>query len=253
MLPHSRAQWAIEMFPRLLPGPVRHCFNYLHHYGLRITLRDALPYLRELIFRRERQLERVEDFDSRFATNTASPVWPWDLPSIRASSPEVHGYEAVPVQGVREALRRLPLESFAFTFVDLGSGKGRALLVASEFPLAKIVGVELSAELHAIAEKNIELYRPHPQPCRKFQLVMMDAAEYAFPPEPLVLFMYSPFGEKTMQRVLANLQAALQRSRQPAYVIYVNPQLARLLEVPFLRKLPSPAGCALYEACLPAA
>jgi hypothetical protein len=43
-----------------------------------------------------------------------------------------------------------------------------------------------------------------------------------------------------MRCVLANLQAVLQRSRQPAYVIYVNPQLARLLEVPFSRKLPSP-------------
>jgi hypothetical protein len=37
----------------------------------------------------------------------------------------------------------------------LGSGKGRALLVASELPFAKIIGVELSRELHRIAEQNL--------------------------------------------------------------------------------------------------
>jgi hypothetical protein len=114
------------MFPRLIPGPVRYCLNSLHHYGRRITLRDSMPYLRELVFGTERQLERTEDFDARFATDTASSVWPWDLPCIRASGRDVRGYEAV--QGVREALRRLLLESFAVTFGDLGRVRGALCL-----------------------------------------------------------------------------------------------------------------------------
>ena len=65
-----------------------------------------------------------------------------------------------------------------FAFVDMGSGKGRALLVASELPFAKIVGVELSQELHQIAEENVRRYRPESQLCTAFFLHCMNAVEY---------------------------------------------------------------------------
>src|SRR5689334_23652607 len=35
-----------------------------------------------------------------------------------------------------------------FTFVDIGSGKGRVLLMAAEYPFPHIIGVELLPELH---------------------------------------------------------------------------------------------------------
>jgi SAM-dependent methyltransferase len=231
---------------RLVPRPIRHCLNYLHHYGLRIALRDAKPYLRELIFRTERRTERAEQFDSRFATDTSSPVWPWDLPSIRSSGREILGYEAVPAQALRDILKTLPLDDKRFAFVDLGCGKGRPLLVASEFPFSKVVGVELSTELHAIAERNLEIYRPPDQRCRNFELHTLDAAEYMFPSDPLIVFLYNPFGEKTMRRVFANLHEALRRSGKSAYVIYMNPQFEPLLHIDFLRRLPSPSSYSLY-------
>jgi SAM-dependent methyltransferase len=173
-------------------------------------------------------------------------VWPWDLPSIRATGCEVLGYEAVPAQALRDILNTLPLDGNRFTFVDLGCGKGRPLLVASEFPFAKIVGVELSTELHAIAERNLELYRPANQQCRNFDLQRLDAVEYVFPSDPLIVFLYNPFGERTMTQVFANLHEALRPPTKPAYVIYMNPQFGPLLHTDFLRKLPSPSSYSLY-------
>jgi hypothetical protein len=48
-----------------------------------------------------------------------------------------------------------------FTFIDLGSGKGRALLMASAYPFKRIIGVEFMPELHRVAQENIRKYTEH--------------------------------------------------------------------------------------------
>jgi hypothetical protein len=237
------------MSVRFIPQSVRHCLNYIHHYGVAVTLRDALPYLRELVLGTEAKAEQAEDFDARFGTDTADPVWPWDLPSVQGAGAEVHGYQPLAASEIRAAIAALAIDPTGFTFIDLGSGKGRALLVASEFAFGRIVGVELSRELDAIARRNTALYRPERQPCRTFDLVCEDAGAFAFPAEPLVVFMYSPFGQKTMERVLANLAASLVATPRPAYILYVNPQLAHVVDAaPFLRLRTRSRDLAIYEA-----
>jgi hypothetical protein len=47
---------------------------------------------------------------------------------------------------LRETLAALPIAYDKFAFVDCGSGKGRTLLIASEFPFKFIIGVEFAAE-----------------------------------------------------------------------------------------------------------
>ena len=91
--------------------------------------------------------EQAEGFDARCGTDTATVVYPWNIPSIaHEHTPEIHAYHAAPAWLIRETLNSIPLQANLFTFIDMGSGKGRALLVASEFPFAKIVGVEISRE-----------------------------------------------------------------------------------------------------------
>ena len=141
--------------------------------------------------------EQAEGFDARFGTDTATIVFPWNLPSIaHEHKSEIHAYQAAPAWLIREILDSIPLQPHTFAFVDLGSGKGRAVLVASELPFAKIVGVELSRELHRIAEQNLRRYRSASQRCTTFSLHCVNAIEYTFGPEPLVLFLSGkPFGE----------------------------------------------------------
>jgi len=188
---------------------------------------------------RVRRAERAEGFDAAFGTDTAAITYPWNLRSVRReTTSEVHAYEAAPAALIRAALAHVPLPPDAFTFVDLGSGKGRVLLVASHLPFAKIVGVELSAELHQVAEENVRRYGSADQRCKAISLHCMNAIEYAFGPEPLVLFLYNPFGESTIRRVLANLAASLRARPREAYVIYMNPRFEALLRsVPLLRSV----------------
>jgi SAM-dependent methyltransferase len=174
---------------------------------------------------------QTERFDADCGTETATLAYPWNLPSIRnEDTPDIHAYEAVPAWLVREAIASIPLQPYVFTFVDLGSGKGRALLAASEFPFAKIVGVEISRELHRTAQENVVRYRSETQQCTAFSLHCVNAKEYAFGPEPLVLFLSNPFGKNTMRSVLANLEVSLRANPREAYVVYVNPRFRRLAQ-----------------------
>src|SRR6266849_6481339 len=96
----------------------------------------------------------------------------------------------------------LPIEFDQFTFVDLGSGKGRTLLMASEYPFMRIVGVELIAELHRAAQQNIREYRSPTQRCVQIEALIADAREFELPEEPLVLYLFNPLPERALSDAL---------------------------------------------------
>jgi hypothetical protein len=66
----------------------------------------------------------------------------------------------------------------------------------------------------------------------------MNADEYAYGPEPLVLYLANPFGRDSITRVLARLEASLNAKPREAYVIHVNPWFEALLRsAGFLRRV----------------
>jgi len=168
--------------------------------------------------------ERVEAFDARFGTDTAAPFFGHD------QKPATHFYVATTASLIYEILDALGLQAETFAFVDMGSGKGRALLVASEFAFAKIIGVELSPHLHRIAKENIKRYSPPSQRCTAFELHCMNVTDYVYGPEPLVLFLFDPFGRETLERVIANLEASLNAKPRAAFVVYIYPQFEDVLQ-----------------------
>ena len=117
----------------------------------------------------------------------------------------------------------------AFTFIDLGSGKGRTLLMASDYPFRRIVGVELLPALHRAAQENLGKYRSERQKCFAIEAICGDAAEFAFPVEPTVLFLFNPFPESGLRRVIANLERSLREQPRVVYVLYHNPLLEHVL------------------------
>lgn len=168
--------------------------------------------------------ERHEAFDARFGTDTSSPVFE------HHQKTSVHFYVPTTASVIYEIIGSLPLTPNKFTFIDMGSGKGRALLVASEFPFTKIVGVELSSYLHHVAEENIKRYKPSSQQCAAFELHCMDALGYAYGEEPFVLFLFDPFGREILEKIIANLEATLRARPREAYVVYVYPQYDDLFQ-----------------------
>ena len=129
-----------------------------------------------------------------------------------------------------EVLRSLDIDYPAHTFVDVGSGKGRVLLVASEFPFAEIIGVEFATELHDIACRNIQRYRSKTQKCKDVKSLNIDAIEFEFPVTPLVLYFFNPFRPPVLIPVLQHLQRSLDSHPRDVTLLYETPYHADLIE-----------------------
>lgn len=125
-----------------------------------------------------------------------------------------------------------------FVFLDLGSGKGRTLLMASDYAFRRIIGVELLPALHAIAQENLARYKGDSQKCFDLESICSDATTFTLPTEPLVLYLFNPLPDFALRRVLHRLEQTRRVTHNPVYVLYHNPLLEHVLaESPLLEKL----------------
>ena len=107
-------------------------------------------------------------------------------------------------------------------FLDLGSGKGRAVFLAAQYPFGRVIGVELSPELHAVAEQNLRRYDGRLGGTR-IELVNADVLEYEIPADVTVLFLFNPFGGSVFAGALANVLRSLEEHPRLLRFVYVNP------------------------------
>jgi SAM-dependent methyltransferase len=213
--------------------------------GLLGTARKAWQYFAAtaLFGRRRRrqreQLEQQDGFDAKHGTDTSSlvRVESLDLPDERRAHAVL--YWPSLQRTVERLLASLAIDHARFTFVDVGSGKGRVLLLASLFPFGRIVGVELSEQLHAVAVKNAEIFRPPERRCGRIDLILADAAQFAFPEGDLVLYFFDPFDRAVMERVLANLAESLRRHPREVWVLYLHARCRELFDASPLFELVS--------------
>jgi hypothetical protein len=131
-------------------------------------------------------------------------------------------YQPSEPAGFRRLLDALPIDYPEYVFVDYGSGKGRVLLLASELPFKRIVGVEFSAQLNEIARANIERFPRSRQRCVEIQVVTVDASTYEPPPDPAVLYFYNPFAEPVLMRVLERVRASVDSRPRRVYLVFAG-------------------------------
>lgn len=158
-------------------------------------------------------------FDLLHGTETGGRISSGDLGAVSLSALYATGYLGVPPSALRPALAALPIRYEEFSFVDIGCGKGRALLIAAEFPFQRLAGVEIAPELCEIAEANVAL---KPQWQNRISVVNEDASTFVFPDGPLVLFLYHPFYTPMLRRMLENLERQLRRSSRTVYLLHAD-------------------------------
>ena len=190
-----------------------------------------------------RSFRAVHPFDERFGVETSGLIY--ELPSGHQHDLYNNGYFGVApsvFHAIMRAMRkRLHLDFQHFRFVDVGSGKGRALLLASDYPFREILGVELSPELDRIARSNIARYAATKGGLRTRPPVISmqgDATDFSWPPGPLIVYMWNAFTGPVMERVFRNLESSLQEQPRELYLIYIHPELESMLgELPWLVRL----------------
>jgi SAM-dependent methyltransferase len=207
---------------------------------------------RELIRLRSSQIAPNKDaahpFDIAHGTDTGGYLSPREIVTSHAHDVHNYGYSSIAPSVFREVSRRWRAMlsdpergPAAFSFVDIGAGKGRALLLASELPFRKIIGVELSAELSTIAQANIDRWTRVVKPQCAIHILNQDALQFCWPRTSLLVFLYNPFACELVEQLLYRLESAAKRGhaskgRNPEArpssaidILYVNPTCADVL------------------------
>ena len=216
-----------------------------------LVIRTINGLLRENSKERRREWEQQLEFDKTYGVDTAIKV-----PSSALRPPDPRGtaalhavaYQPTSVEALHQILQSIPARLADFTFIDIGAGKGRALLIASHYPFRRIIGVEFSPHLAEIAQRNIAVYQDPEQRCHAIECVCIDASQYPLPREGnLLLYLYNPFGEPVMRAFLEVVARGV--GDREIWLVYANPVLRYLLdEVEFLSPVQNGAGLSLYRA-----
>lgn len=164
-------------------------------------------------------------FDLRHATDTGGLISGADLASGHPSDRCIEGYAAVPPSRFHSILAHWqtsnPPHTLAdYTFVDLGCGKGRAILLASQLGFRGVVGVEINPSLAATAQANVDLWTAAGKARCPVRIEQRDAVEFFWPAGPCVVFLYNPFGATVMQRVVDRMAAVFRERPFDLEILY---------------------------------
>lgn len=150
-------------------------------------------------------------FDERYGVDTRG-----SRPADQSPRGDSVGYGAIQPDRFAKLVSALPVAPASLAFVDLGCGKGKALVLAAEAGFERCVGVELSPDLAVVARKNLAVR------AIAGEVVETDAAGFVFPDGPLLVFLFNPFGESTLAMVLETLRGSLVADARPVFIGYVN-------------------------------
>jgi len=129
-----------------------------------------------------------------------------------------------------QIMQALPIRFQDFTFVDLGSGKGRALLMAAPYGFKRIIGLEFMPEWHRAAQENIRKFTAADPSAPAMDSVCMDARDFDFPAEPLVVYLFNPFPEPVFAAVMENIYRSAAKNRRPIFLAYRYIEFEALLQ-----------------------
>lgn len=198
--------------------PLGRFFASLRRRGLGSTLASLQRHLATGVSRlADRRFDREHGLETAGFVETAAMD---DVTSPNLA--RAIRYEPTRAIPLRRFFKRLapPAEG---TFVDIGCGKGRTLVLAAQYGFDRVVGVDFSASLCLAAERNLEAYRLSSGRRFEWSVVNGDAAGYGFGPTDRVVYMYNPFDETVMTTVMDNLAASLEERPRPLRLIYHNP------------------------------
>lgn len=161
-------------------------------------------------------------FDREFGTETSGRV---ESENLGFANPEASAnailYLPSPACQTRWMISAVGADHRQVAFVDLGCGKGRVVVVASEYPFRRVIGVDLSPALVHIAAQNARIIAQRHPGRTPIEAAVADAAEFVFPELPLLLHFYHPFESAITARVLTHLKKSFDAAPRRVIVAYL--------------------------------
>jgi SAM-dependent methyltransferase len=155
--------------------------------------------------------------ERRMGTDTAHVI---DASGLGYADEETHPYEPAEWRTLKRALPRRTVGP-EDVFVDLGSGMGRPVLMATEYPFKRVIGVELSPQLHEAAVANLAKARvERPE---RVEFVCGDVREYEVPDDVTFVFLYNPFSGEVFDAAMRQVFASYDRRPRALRIVYRFP------------------------------
>ncbi|HTX27843.1 MAG TPA: hypothetical protein VME19_12580 [Streptosporangiaceae bacterium] len=130
-------------------------------------------------------------------------------------------YEGCEGFSLRRALKDLN-PTASDVFVDLGSGKGRALVIAGRLPYKHVLGVEIDKELSALAQRNLDGARLRLRAGRA-ECLTGSVLDWPIPEDASVIFMFNPFIGQTFSAVIQRILDSYDRNPRVLHIVYEHP------------------------------
>jgi SAM-dependent methyltransferase len=174
-------------------------------------------------------------FDEESGVRTSGLIAGRHLKSGHAHDRHATAYYGVAPSVFRALVRRwqrsrpaTPIEQVSF--VDVGAGMGRAMLLAAELPFRQVLGVELNPTLERMARKNLAVWRASERARTPMKTICGDAVEFQLPAGPCLAFLFNPFAAPVMRRLLAAWSRSLAGRPGQLDLLYVNNEQESVLE-----------------------
>ena len=160
-------------------------------------------------------------FDIKYGTDTVSWVNLKNLRVVGKNRKRASMYQPTHVYPLKKLFEELNIPQGKI-FIDLGCGKGRVLLVASEFGFKELRGIEFASELCKTAVTNCSVYKDKTGTKAEFQIIESDVVDYDIHDED-VFFMFHPFDDFVLRQVLRKITLSLLMNKRKIWIIYRNP------------------------------
>ncbi len=198
-------------------------------YGGRIPFVSGILTILYHVTHRHEPWMRRHPFDVWYGTTTNGMLPSWLLRSGEIADAHITAYAGCQPSCVRQALNVIPqLEDC--TFADLGCGKGRALILASEFPFRRVLGIELAPRLVPVARRNAQIVRKTYPQRTEIEIIRGDATAVPLPEGSLVIFLYHSFGPELVARLLFRMTDAVLGTDRVVFLIYENPVYGAMVD-----------------------
>lgn len=178
----------------------------------------------ELVAIRESQVE----FDKKYGTETSNVKEQFELLETISMDRYLNSvkYSPSPIDVTYmylDYLAEMGVDYSKTAYIDVGSGMGRCLLLASDYPFSRVIGVEISSHLHEIAQNNIKIYKGEKQQCTNITSVCEDVLTFEIPTEETVVFyFYEPFSEVIFNQLHEKLARHIEKTQQKIILIFLN-------------------------------
>jgi 16S rRNA G966 N2-methylase RsmD len=208
-----------KAYPSFLTGVLQRLRTNLRSEGLKMSVLKVYALI----------VDRL--FDIRYGIDTCTPSKLAELTIDSDNKARAKMYWPTRVVALRKLFNVIkPMIPADSVFVDFGCGKGRVLLLASEFGFKEVRGVEFAHELCEIAKKNGAVYKARRGFSNECRIIECDATNYTINTDENVFFMFDPFDETILIKVLSNIAASLQRQRRKILIIYHRPKYDHIIE-----------------------